>query len=277
MTVDSPTIDDLVGEQITTALTTQWFIPWSVAVGEKEWFATVLIQMSLNDDTQVQQLTDILLQTLIQQQVISGSDGILEQVVIWPSIGDYMKRSALLAIVWWLICMSIYILFAFAAMRQLVSPALLAVTTILTMLIDITFPAAMYALWMAVDPLIQVDAIFIIALLTVMGYSINDTIIIFDRVRENYITQEGSFEKGKWDVAQLFEKSIWQTMRRSIWTSLTTFLVVVAMYIVGTGSLKVFAFTFGMGVIGWSFSSIFFAAPLAYLLSQRAIRAKTTD
>ncbi|MBP6256184.1 hypothetical protein KA405_00225 [Patescibacteria group bacterium] len=59
----------------------------------------------------------------------------------------------------------------------------------------------------------------------------NDTIIIFDRVRENYITHEEEFDKGKGNVAELFEKSLRQTMRRSVGTSLTTFLVVVAMWI----------------------------------------------
>lgn len=82
-----------------------------------------------------------------------------------------------------------------------------------------------------INPAIQIDAVFIIAILTVMGYSINDTIINFDRVRENYINRQAQFEAGKGNVTELFEHSVWQTMRRSIGTSLSTFLVVVAMRI----------------------------------------------
>lgn len=91
--------------------------------------------------------------------------------------------------------MAIYILISFREMRHLVSPLLLAVITVFTMLFDIAFPAGMYGLWMQANSAIQIDAIFIVALLTIMGYSINDTIIIFDRVRENFLTHEKQFEK----------------------------------------------------------------------------------
>jgi len=79
-----------------------------------------------------------------------------------------MKRSAVQAVVRGIIFMTVYILFAFAGMRQLVSPALLGVITVLTMLFDIAFPAGMYGLWMATNSAIQIDAVFIIAILTVM-------------------------------------------------------------------------------------------------------------
>jgi preprotein translocase SecF subunit len=135
-------------------------------------------------------------------------------------------------------------------------------------------PAGMYGLWMAINPAIQIDAIFIIALLTIMGYSINDTIIIFDRVRENYAKHEDEYNEGKRKVDELFEDSLRQTMKRSLGTSFTTFLVVTAMWLFGTGALKLFAFTFGVGVIFGSFSSIFFAAPLAYLFSKKTLQKK---
>jgi preprotein translocase SecF subunit len=98
-----------------------------------------------------------------------------------------------------------------------------------------------------------------------MGYSINDTIIIFDRIREN--AEKSGVENSKKVVyADLFEKSIWQTMRRSIGTSVSTLLVVIAMYAFGTGVIKLFAFTVGVGVLAGTASSIFIAAPLAYLM-----------
>lgn len=96
---------------------------------------------------------------------------------------------------------------------------------------------------MMVNEAVQVDAVFIIALLTVMGYSINDTIIIFDRVRENFIEKKQSVEKETITYAEIFENSLWQTMRRSLATSITTIAVILCMYIFGTGVLRLFAFT----------------------------------
>lgn len=274
MMIDAPEIDQSVDTVVAKALTDGGFVPGNVTVGKKDDFATLLVQLQLTDDAQVQQVVKLLTSTLVENKVIASADNILEQSIIWPSIGAYMKKSAVMALWWGVVFMAIYILFAFAAMRHLISPALLWVITILTMLFDIAFPAGMYGIWMSMNSVVQVDAVFIIALLTVMWYSINDTIIIFDRVRENYVAHEEQFTSGKWDVKELFEKSLWQTMRRSLWTSLTTFLVVVAMRVFGTWALKLFAFTFGMWVLSGSFSSIFFAAPLAYLFSEKTLRKK---
>jgi|GEM_PF-611289 len=158
--------------------------------------------------------------------------------------------------------MAAYMIFAFAGVRQYIQPQILAIITIVTMLFDVLAPMGIYGIKMMLDPTTQVDVIFVIALLTTMGYSINDTIIIFDRIREN-LTNMGTKVK---DIAQVFEDSVWQTMSRSIGTSLSTFLVVAAMYVIGTGDLSRFAFSMGVGVISGSLSSIFLAAPLAYLI-----------
>lgn len=274
MVLDVPEVTQPIDAMVTKALTDNGFVPGNVTVGKKDAFATLLVQLQLTDDTQVQKITELLTKTLIEQKVIASTDNVLEQSIIWPSIGAYMKKSAITALWWGMVFMAVYILFAFAAMRHLISPALLGVITILTMLFDIAFPAGMYGIRMYFNPVVQVDAVFIIALLTIMWYSINDTIIIFDRVRENFIAKESQFVSGKWDVEDLFEKSLRQTMRRSLWTSWTTFLVVVAMRVFGTWALKLFAFTFGMGVLSGSFSSIFFAAPLAYLFSKKTLQKK---
>jgi preprotein translocase subunit SecF len=70
-------------------------------------------------------------------------------------------------------------------MRRIISPAALGIITVVTMLFDIALPAGAYGILMMLNPAIQIDTVFIIALLTVMGYSVNDTIVIFDRIREN--------------------------------------------------------------------------------------------
>ena len=98
-----------------------------------------------------------------------------------------MKSSAINAIVAGLVLISIYMMFSFVAMRKHISPLTLAIVTMATMIFDLAIPAGAYGLWMAINNTITVDTTFIIAILTIMGYSINDTIIILDRVRENTI------------------------------------------------------------------------------------------
>jgi len=227
----------------------------------------ILIKVDVSDDKKVSNLSKWIL-NLIKTKYWIQEDKILSFSVVGPSIGAYVKKSAILAIVWWLILMSIYILFAFIEIKDYISPFLLALITIFTMIFDISIPSGAYGLLMGVNPTIQVDVIFVIAILTIMGYSINDTIVIFDRIRENLKKL-----KEKWDqlskekYAEIFEKSLWQTMRRSLGTSISTFLVVLAMWFFGTSIIKLFAFTMGIWIIAWTFSSIFFAAPLAYLLT----------
>ena len=93
------------------------------------------------------------------------------------------------------------------------------------------------------DKTMTVNTVFIIAVLTNMGYSINDTIIIFDRIRENIKNKAG--QKGTL-IGRIFEDSLRQTMRRSFGTVMALFLVIIAMFFLGSGSIKEFAFTIGI-------------------------------
>jgi SecD/SecF fusion protein len=108
-----------------------------------------------------------------------------------------------------------------------------------------------------------------------MGYSINDTIIIFDRVRENMQREWGKGES-KMVFGRIFESALRQTMRRSMGTSISTLLVIIVMFIIGTGVIRNFAFTMGIWVVAGTFSSIFLAAPLAYLLLGKFSKERKT-
>jgi SecD/SecF fusion protein len=124
---------------------------------------------------------------------------------------------------------------------------------------------------MMISPTVQIDTVFIIAILTTMWYSINDTIVIFDRIRENLQT--------KWwtkDIVygKIFEDSLWQTMRRSFGIVWATLLVVLAMFFFGSWIIKHFAFTIWIWVLAGSYSSIFISAPLAYLMMWRYKKEK---
>jgi len=274
LVVDAQTIDQSTVDTIKQSLVDWGFGEQNVSVWEKQWFATLLIQTRLSGDNQVEGITTLMQSTLKDTWIIAGEEDILELAIIGPSIGDYIKKSAKSALITGTIMMAIYILFAFAGMRQLVSPLMLGVITVFTMLFDVSIPAWAYGIMMWMNNVIQVDTVFIIALLTVMWYSVNDTIVIFDRVRENFADKQKALEDGKTTSKEIFELSLWQTMRRSIGTSLSTLLVVIAMFIFWTWVLKTFAFTLWMWVLAGTFSSIFLAAPLAYLASKKKLAAE---
>jgi preprotein translocase SecF subunit len=225
-------------------------------------YSTILTQVTSEDDVELTKISKAVQETLLTKKYISDTSKIVESSIVWPSIGEYLTRSARNTILIGLLLIAIYMVFSFAEVRRYIQPQVLAAITIFTMLFDVLIPMGVYGIKMMLDSTVQVDVIFVIALLTTMGYSINDTIVIFDRIREN-LTHMWSKSK---DIGQLFEDSIWQTMRRSMGTSLATFVVVVAMYVFGTGDLGRFAFSMGVGVISGTFSSIFLAAPLSYLI-----------
>ncbi len=282
--VDAEVNGDSV-DAVTTALDNAWYKDFSVSNGNKDGYGSILLQQRFSGNEQVSSITNLIQDTLLANNTISSKDEILELSVIWPSIWDYITKTAKQALIRWTILMAVYILFAFSWMRKVISPLLLAVVTIITMIFDVSFAWWVYGFLMSINPAIQVDTIFIIALLTVMGYSINDTIVIFDRIRENTLSylwtededelvvkskkkaKKEKIEKLPFDRAEVFDRSLRQTMRRSLATSISTLLVVWAMYVFGTWILKMFALTLGMWVIAGTFSSIFVAAPLAYLLS----------
>lgn len=226
----------------------------------------LLVSLPFEDDEQVKEVSSAVNTILIDQWFIESTDNIIGSSLNGPSVSSYMKSTAINAIVIWLILISIYIMFSFASVRKHISPLTLWWVTIVSMLFSIIIPAWAYGLWMAMDSTITIDTIFIISILTAMAYSINDTIIILDRIRENIARQHESLERWTILYGQLIEDSIWQTMRRSLGTGITTLLVTLTMFIFGTDMLQKFAFTIAIGVIAGTFSSLFFASPLTYIL-----------
>lgn len=256
--------NDFVGG-VSDFIANAWMDDVSVQIKAEETFTDILIKTESKSDEDITMISAMLEEFLLSNNYIDTIDGIIQSSITGPSVGSYMQSAALRAVIIGVIFIMIYMLFSFAAIRKVVSPWILAIVTICTMLFDILIPAGAYGILMMINPTVQVDTVFIIAILTIMWYSINDTIIIFDRIREN--AEKAGVENSKKIVyAKLFEKSIWQTMRRSIGTSLSTLLVVVAMYAFGSGVIQLFAFTVWIGVLAGTASSIFIAAPLAYLL-----------
>lgn len=255
---------DQVKSSVIEHLTQEQYEDIKVSAEKYDGVVTTKIHTKVTDDEMVSALSKDIQSYLVETNVIKSTQDIVQQTITWPSVWSYMQKSALTALIVWLIFIIIYMMFSFAAIRAYISPAILAFVTIGTMLFDISIPAWAYGLWMSINSTIQIDTIFIIAILTTMWYSINDTIIIFDRIRENL--------QHKWtwkDIlhGKIFEDSLWQTMKRSIWTSLSTLVVVIAMFLFGSWVIKGFAFAIWIWVIAGSYSSIFIAAPLAYIIS----------
>ena len=230
---------------------------------------TLLVFRSL--DTKVKydnKVLSRLKEYLIKNWYINSEKDIISTSFVWPTIGEYMKSTAKTALIWWLIIMAIYILVAFIWVREYFAPWIFSLVTILTLAHDVIMAAGGYGIWMSLNPSVVVNSIFVMAILTVLGYSINDTIIIFDRIRENIIKYHDQVRQGTKKLYEIFDESVYQVMRRSLFTSISTLLVVVCMYIFGNDVFKDFSFVIFVWVLFGTYSSIFLAAPGAYRINR---------
>lgn len=186
-----------------------------------------------------------------------GTDSI-ESETISATVSSEMKRAALIAILIVIVCILAYIAFRFKDYRM-------GLSAVIALVHDVLVVFTVYAVLG-----IPVNNSFIAAMLTVVGYSINDTIIVFDRIREN----QKHMKRG--DYKGVINASVSQTMSRSINTSLTTFIMVLILYIVGVDAIKAFALPLMVGIISGTYSSIFIASPLWYLFKKKEDRSAKT-
>ena len=205
---------------------------------------------------------------LKDNKYISWPTDIISTAFIWPTIWAYMKWAAKAALIWGIILMAIYVLIAFVWVREYFAPWIFSLVTVLTLMHDVIMAAWWYGIWMHFNPLVVVDSIFVMAILTVLWYSVNDTIIIFDRIRENIIKYNEQIRKWTMKLYEVFDDSLYQTMRRSLFTSLSVLLVVICMYFFWNWVFKDFSFVIFVWVIFGTYSSIFLAAPWAYRINR---------
>lgn len=175
---------------------------------------------------------------------------------VGPSLGAELLQKAWIAIALVTICIILFIAFAFRKVSQPVASWKYGVVAIITLLFDVLIPVGMFAA-LGHFTGAEVDSLFIVALLTIMGISINDKIVVFDRIRENLLHRDG-----RGDFGDIVDASITQTIARSINTSLTVVIVLLSLYFFGPASTQVFALTLTVGMIVGTYSSIFFASPL---------------
>jgi len=175
---------------------------------------------------------------------------------VGPVIGDELKKKAVISLIIAGIGMLLYVTFRFEFK--------FGVAAILAILHDVLIVLAVYAVFR-----IPVNTSFIAAMLTIVGYSINDTIVVFDRVRENI----GYMKKKSW--ADVVNVSVSQTMVRSINTSLTTLFTISMIYLLGVEAIKEFALPLIVGIISGTYSSIFIASTIwAVWKSREKVRTR---
>ncbi len=179
---------------------------------------------------------------------------------ISSTISSEMRSGAILAVLVAVICMLAYVWFRFKDVR-------FGASSVLALVHDVLVVLAFYAIVK-----VSVGNTFIACMLTIVGYSINATIVIFDRVRENM-----SLEGSKADLKELVNRSISQTLTRSIFTSLTTFIMVAVLYVLGVSSIKEFALPLMAGIACGAYSSVCLAGAMWYLMKTKIVKKETAD
>jgi preprotein translocase subunit SecF len=185
-----------------------------------------------------------------------GSMEVIQNRSVSPVFAKTFKARAFTAIGFASVAIVLYIAFAFRKVSKGIKSWKLGVSAILALIHDVVITVGVFAV-LGRFLGVEVDALFITALLTIMGFSVHDTIVVFDRVRENLINKSHDQT-----LEMIAEKSIHETMARSINTSLTTVIVLVALMIFGSPSIFWFVFALTVGITVGTYSSVFIASPL---------------
>ena len=190
---------------------------------------------------------------------------IISSTKVGPSIAKNITRGAFVSVFIALIAIFLYILLRFRNVA-------FSLGSTIALAFDALVVIGLFSLLQSVMPFsLEVDQTFIGAILTVIGYSINDKVVVFDRIRENLRLHP------KQDIQKVFNDSINQTLARTINTSLSTLIVLLCILFIGGSSIKGFAFAMTLGVIFGTLSSIFIASPIAYLVMGRKIKEEKVE
>jgi SecD/SecF fusion protein len=183
--------------------------------------------------------------------------GIQSSQKVGPTVADDIKTSAIWSILFALIAIALYILIRF---RNIAFSA----GAVVGLVHDVLFILGIYSIFYSIMPFsLEIDQSFIAAILTVIGYSINDTVVVFDRIRENV----GLYPKRA--LNELINMSVNSTLSRTFSTSFSTALPLLAMFIFGGETIRGFVFAILLGVIVGTYSTIFIASPIAYDIQQK--------
>lgn len=187
----------------------------------------------------------------------TGDDKVLEERIetIGPAISSQLKKRSLYAGIAVIIAIILYVAYAFRKVSSEVPSWKYGLTAIIALIHDVVITMAIFSL-LGEFKGVEIDIPFVVALLTILGYSVNDTIVVFDRVRENVVKKTSKvFE-------EMVEQGVRDSFTRSINTSFTTLMVLLALFFFGGASIHYFALALIVGIISGTYSSIFLASPL---------------
>lgn len=221
-----------------------------VLAGEKEDQIIIKTISALDNEARGQ-----IVETLGEKYGITAKD-VLASSELGPTVGKELKTNALKAIIIAAICMLIYIIFRFKSWKY-------GVASVAGLIHDALFLLAFYAIFQE-----SINNPFIAGILTVVGYSINDTIVTFDRIRENKRLYR------KKSNIEVINSSVNQTLTRSITTSLTTLVCIIPLFVMVSTSIREFALPLMIGVLAGTYSSIFLCSPLYYEFSKNEDASK---
>ena len=224
------------------------------------------------------EVTDLLYQGLKDELTVNGQlmskeafsvadedHGIISIQKVGPSVADDMKRDAYIAVSIAVICMFLYILLRFRTVAFSVGAVAAVAMTAFLMI-------GFYSICWGFFPFsMEIDQSFIAAILTIIGYQINDTVVVFDRVREMIKIYP------KEDRFLTFNKALNTTLSRTFMTSFSTLLVLLCIFVLGGDTIRSFTFAMIFGVIVGTFCSLFVAAPIAYGIMKKAIAKKSAN
>jgi len=188
-----------------------------------------------------------------------GSSVVERQNTIGPTAGSELKSKAIKAIAVVVVMIVLFVTFAFRKVSKPVSSWKYGLSTIIALAHDVIIPTGFFVL-LGYFVGVEIDLLFITGLLAILGYSVHDTIVVFDRVRENLRLNQEENKVEEFDIT--VGKSVKQTFGRSINTSLTIFITLLALYLFGSSATKDFALLLIVGIIIGTYSSIFVASPL---------------
>ena len=184
--------------------------------------------------------------------------GIISSDKVGPSVAHDIKVDSVIAVLFSLVAIALYIIIRFKRWQW-------GVGSVISLTLDALFTIGLFSLLHGLLPFnLEVDQSFIAAILTIIGYSINDKVVIFDRIRENL-----KVKTNKQSLAELVNLSITQTFTRSINTSLTTFVMVFVLFIMGVSSIREFALPLMVGIVCGTYSSVCVTGALWYVLTTR--------
>lgn len=182
--------------------------------------------------------------------------------IISPSYGSEFAKNSLIGVVLSLIVVVLFMAYSFYRVSGNLSPWSFGAAALIAMLHDILITTSLFS-FLGYFYQVEIDALFLTAILTIIGFSINDTIVVFDRIRENLQKYQDS--KSLEDVSNI---SMYETFNRSLTTSFTVVIIMFSLFILGSGSIKYFSLALVVGLTAGTYSSIFIATPLLLIFNK---------